>query len=626
MIVPMQRVRFLGPLEHLDDLLEVLQQLEVVHLGRFDRDTEGLEPVALSERQERRVGQLRRILDDVEAVLTAVGTPGERSRGEPLPLRRAAHLARRLRRRTDRLVAERERLEGERQALERYRQILAAFDPLLRDAGSDLVRSQLLLLRPGAEAEADRIEAELARRTGGSFELRRQALESGETALLVLVPRRLSESVEALWWEAAMEEIRVPRPLAEGASAGGLPEIDRRLSEVTDALSNTEDELADVAREHGRALRAARTEIRNLLGMLDAMPAARRTRHAFLLDGWVPEASLGRVQRRVEEAFGDRVTVEALEKETWQGDPPPVVLSNPPLFRPFEALVRPFPLPRYGSLDPTPFVAVFFPMFFGLILGDIGYGLLLAAIGLVLKWTAPEPGLRRDAASIALACAAFSVIFGWLYGELFGNLGHRLWGLEPVLFDRGEAVLPFLGLALALGFVHLVLGLVVGAVTAWRGDRRQALGRGLTALLVVGSGAALLMALEVLPAGLLTPLVIGLFVLFPVLVVVEGLIAPIELLSTLGHVLSYARIMAIGTASVMLAVVANRMVGALGSVVVGVIFALLFHLVNFALGLFSPTIHALRLHYVEFFGTFYSPGGIRYEPLSRWHPETDGAR
>jgi V/A-type H+-transporting ATPase subunit I len=103
-----------------------------------------------------------------------------------------------------------------------------------------------------------------------------------------------------------------------------------------------------------------------------------------------------------------------------------------------------------------------------------------------------------------------------------------------------------------------------------------------------------------------------------VLVAVEGVVAPIELLSTLGHVLSYARIMAIGTASVMLAVVANRMVGALGSVLVGSLFALLFHLVNFALGVFSPTLHALRLHYVEFFGTFYSPGGQQYRPLAHW--------
>src|SRR5690606_37808446 len=120
--------------------------------------------------------------------------------------------------------------------------------------------------------------------------------------------------------------------------------------------------------------------------------------------------------------------------------------------------------------------------------------------------------------------------------------------------------------------------------------------------------------------GLLTPLTVGILVIFPIMVVVEGVVAPVEFLSTLGKVLSYSRIMALGTASVMLAVVANEMSGAFGSVIVGVIFALLFHLVNFALGVMSPAIHALRLHYVEFFGNFYSPGGVAYRPFGHGTP------
>jgi V/A-type H+-transporting ATPase subunit I len=131
---------------------------------------------------------------------------------------------------------------------------------------------------------------------------------------------------------------------------------------------------------------------------------------------------------------------------------------------------------------------------------------------------------------------------------------------------------------------------------------------------------ALLAALNVLPGRFFTPAVITLLVLFPVFIAVEGVIGPIELLSTLSNVLSYVRIMALGTASVMLAVVANDLVGAVGGVFVGAIFALLFHLVNFVLGVFSPTVHALRLHYVEFFGKFYSPGGLAYQPFGHWRP------
>jgi V/A-type H+-transporting ATPase subunit I len=82
--------------------------------------------------------------------------------------------------------------------------------------------------------------------------------------------------------------------------------------------------------------------------------------------------------------------------------------------------------------------------------------------------------------------------------------------------------------------------------------------------------------------------------------------------------------MALGMASVMLAIVANRLAGAVGSAVIGFLFALLFHLVNFAIGIFGPTVHALRLHYVEFFGKFYSPGGAPYRPFAHWRQSPAG--
>jgi V/A-type H+-transporting ATPase subunit I len=211
-----------------------------------------------------------------------------------------------------------------------------------------------------------------------------------------------------------------------------------------------------------------------------------------------------------------------------------------------------------------------------------------------------------------------------LFGEFFGDVGSRL-GLKPLAFNRHEAMIPFLLLAVSLGVVHILLGMGLGIASTIRRHPREAMGRGVSMIMVILVILALLAAVKVLPKGFFTPAVIGLLVAFPALIVLEGVVAPIELLSTLGNILSYARIMALGVASVMLAVVANKMVGAIGSVAVGVLFALLFHLVNFAIALFSPTVHALRLHYVEFFGKFYSPGGVRYQPFGHWTPARPAA-
>jgi V/A-type H+-transporting ATPase subunit I len=310
--------------------------------------------------------------------------------------------------------------------------------------------------------------------------------------------------------------------------------------------------------------------------------------------------------------------VSALAAEDWAADRAPVVLHNPPLFRPFEVLIRMLPLPKYGTVDPTPFVAVFFPAFFGLIVGDVGHAVLLAALAGILRAKSKPDSTARSLSSVALACAVSTAIFGVLFGEFFGSLGHVV-GLHPV-FDREQAMTPFLMLAVALGAVHVVLGILLASISSWRrGRRREAAGRGVMLGMLVLTALALLAAVEVLPAGLLTPFVIALLTAFTVLIALEGIVAVIELVSTFGHILSYARIMALGTASLMLAVVANQMVGTMGSVLIGVIFGLLFHLVNFAIGVFSSTIHSLRLHYVEFFGAFFSPGGTYYQPLGHWH-------
>jgi V/A-type H+-transporting ATPase subunit I len=618
LILDMSRIRMLGARDRLQAVLGRVQDLGLVHLVE-PAETESLSLLGLSPEQRRHVLSVQRISDDVDVALQLVGrSPSPPKGGEAFALPDAALIAGRSRRELEALAGRSQRLEEERALILKFRPFFSAFRKI-GQSGLDLdgIRVFYLVLREDGEQELRRMRAALREALGNAYELLSQASESGESAMLLAVPAADASKAENLLSEAGVQALSLPDQFEEQSVGATIQRMQTRLEELPKDLAEVARERKQIAKERADDLARIQVSVRDHLSTIEAMEQAVVTPRAFVLEGWIPSAARPNLEDQLGESFGSQVELETVSSEEWAGDTVPVVLNNPRLFRPFEAITRMMPLPKYGTVDPTPFVAVFFPMFFGVILGDIGYGALLGSISLVLRLRSKPDTNLRSIAEIGLACALFTVVFGFLYGELFGDLGHRI-GLHAIIFNREEAFFPFLGLAIALGIVHIVLGLIVGAVTMFRGDKRRAVGKGVAALMVVLIALALMAAFGMLPDRFFTPLVIAVLVAFPILVVAEGVLAPIELVSTLGNVLSYARIMAVGTASVMMAIVANRMTGAFGGVVVGVLFALLFHLINFVLGVFTPTIHLLRLHYVEFFGKFYSPGGSQYQPFRHW--------
>ncbi len=622
----MARVRIAGPRQQLDPTLRLLQDIGDLHL---------IAPATIDGVVARPGGpwprllrHARRMLDDVDGVLAALPAGAARNspaaRPESLPP--AARRVRRLRRELAGLARASTELAEEQALLTQYRAFFEAFDPLLqRTPRWPDARASFVLLRAGAGASVVNLEKSLKSVAGAQVEMHARPLPSGETAVLMLASGSAAAQVESLLAAARLDELPAPRALGESSLLRAMPALRARLAEVEAQLRANDARRAEIAAEARPELEALQTQLHDLLLIAEAQAQIRTGELLFVIEGWMPEPALASLRARVARELGSEIVVAKVGTEPWTRGDAPVALANPRLFRPFELITRAFPLPRYGSIDPTPFVAVFFPMFFGLMLGDVGYGLLLAGIATVVRWRSRPGSTARAVSEMALGCALFTIVFGVLFGEFFGKLGASF-GMRPLAFDRENALAPFLMFTIALGVVHVVLGLVLAVIGAWRqGHRRQAMGRGLTIAMIALSALALLAAFKVLPSRLFTPAAIAVLIAFPVLIALEGIIAVVELMSAFGHILSYARIMALGTASMMLAIIANRMVGALGSALVGVTFALLFHLVNFAIGLFSPTIHALRLHYVEFFGEFYSPGGAAYRPLTHWHPASRSA-
>jgi len=352
------------------------------------------------------------------------------------------------------------------------------------------------------------------------------------------------------------------------------------------------------------------------LSLIRITAAVVQTRMCFCIYGWLAAADLKTLERALEEKFAGKVIVEETELAEKDFNRVPTALHNPMYFEPFELFTRLLPMPPYTSFDLTPFIGIFFPVFFGMMLGDIGYGILLLAVAAFVIRRFSDRKNFRDAGKILFISSLYTIVFGLLYGEFFGTLGHTLLHLKPILFHRQTSIIPMFYFAVAVGIVHIIIGLILGIIFSLRRHLRKEAVFKLINIFVILCLSTLIVSYFLPSIALLQkPLILTIGIVTPVLFIFGGLMAPLELLKNVGNIISYARIMAIGLTSVLLAYVANYMAGRIGSVWAGIMVAVLLHLFNILLGIFAPTIHSLRLHYVEFLSKFMEPGGKEFKPL-----------
>ena len=619
----MSKVEIAGPRELLLPALETIEQLGVLQLDakireRADEGVErGIRPLALDGRTLAERLFLEDLKLKIERLLELL--PAVEARESYLSPSRAinsvAALVAKHLEACETRASRREALQAELAGLDRYLVFLSTVQSLApRDA------EQAGLEYIGVEVRDPAALEQLTRVAGSVLlgaEVRTARAEDGSWFGLLTTEKELAGKLKESLRGTEIPEVRLPDYLAGLPLPGKLEAARARHGELSAELAKLEREAQEFAFAWRGMYQNVLAWMRHRLGLLRTSASVYETDRCFVLFGWMPSDGVEALRRALVERHGEAMVVEEKEILRQELEDVPVVLRNPAYFRPFELLVRLLPTPRYTSIDPTPYVGIFFPLFFGMILGDVGYGLLLLAAAAGIVAFVKRRRTLRQAGQILLASSLYTIVFGAVYGEFFGELGARWLGFEPWL-DRRTAILPMLYFALAAGAVHVTVGLVLGFAASLKGHRtREAVAR-LASLLAMLCLAGVLASYFAPVAELMRkPLLTALLVIAPVLLFTGGLLAPFELLRHVGNVISYARIMAVGLASVLLAYVANRLAGAAGSAWLGVAVAVLLHAFNIVLGVFAPTIHALRLHYVEFFSKFIETGGIKYQPLRK---------
>ncbi|RLB66470.1 MAG: ATPase [Deltaproteobacteria bacterium] len=625
MIIRMAKVEIVGPKQDLLNTLDLLhnrgvfqpdpQLLARVELAPDDR----LQALVLGENDLRERSFFQNLYERVAALLELLPKAVDRTSSlQPLPVMDILdelvdqHLTT-AREQTLLLTDCRKQVEDLQNDLVFWQ----ALEPLLSDLPLD---SNLELfgvtIRDAHQLHA--LEELLQELTQGRCHVSSATTADGSLVGLIATDREIAESMHKVLTDERVPELSLPEELAD------LPLLQRitALHELLEAedinCRKIEAQLLKLSRRWQPIYHRALTWLDERLALYRASATAYTTRLCFIVQGWMAHAEVLELRTDLNQAFDGRVVLEQhaiLEEDL---DQVPVMLRNPGYFAPFEVMSRLLPLPKYSSYDPTPLIGLFFPVFFGMILGDIGYGVILLILSVFLARHFPPQQLLSNLGKVLGVASIYTLIFGFLYGELFGDLGEVWLGLHPLWFDRGKDIMTMTVFALTVGVVHVLLGITLGALADLRRHRpRHALlklAMLLAVLLLVLALVSWLYPQSWLATG---PLLIGVGILMPILIAAEGLLAPLELLKTMGNIISYIRIMAIGFCSVLLAVVANRLGGMTGDIMVGILVAGILHAFNLLLGVFAPTVHSLRLHYVEFFGKFLDLGGRRFEPWQK---------
>lgn len=379
---------------------------------------------------------------------------------------------------------------------------------------------------------------------------------------------------------------------------------------------------------------------------LESLDKLINTDYSFVIHGWVPTKKVKELEETIAKVTNEFAVNEI---EPAEGEVPPIIIANPNLVTPFETITKMYGLPKYNGLDPTPYLSVFFIVFFALCLTDAGYGIVMFIVmALALKFVKLGDGAKKLVKLLMYGGIATTII-GALFGGWFGFLPEEAPGFLTYTAANGETLfllqrinsitdpITVLVISLALGYLQLTFGVFIKFAHEYiHGSKLDAiLDSGTWAFLLTGIAFFILTATGVLPASLGEVgkwwVILGMISLVltqgrtqknPIMKLLSGILSLYGLVGYMSDVLSYSRLLALGLATAIIALAVNVIVGLAASIpYVGWLLAIVIfiggHILNLLINALGSFIHAGRLQFVEFFGKFMEAGGTDFRPLDK---------
>jgi V/A-type H+-transporting ATPase subunit I len=664
MLLTMSKVEIVGVKTQFFQVLETLQDLGTLHLEDITKKKgpryADLIPMEMDPALEEERNLLQNLAMRNNAILAELAPPRERVSKAVLEEKYHSFQGKTLgdisamveeeESATRELISYKNELEVEMSRLSKYEPIIKKVFPLAsKVTTTEQYTSVALLIEERYKQVLDYIEHELERITGGQCDVFSARVDENTHAAILVFHKRFSEQVHNFLAAENVNQVRLPTELADKPYDEALKEIETRYQEIPPKLKKVKEDLEDISNKWYATLVSLKDYLADRIESLNAIPKFGQSGHAFVITGWMPSDQVDATRKLLEDKFEGKVEVTEEIPTHSDMEEAPSAMHNPAVVKPFEFIYLLIKPPKYGHMDPTFLVAIFFPLLFGFMLGDMGYALVL--FGAV--WLMKRIIRKRESKSVFMSLfanvlfisAISSFLFGLLYFEFFGDLLFRLLGWDPgepqwVWFytsngkpvgwpleriaQANEQIFGFLLImVICIGVLHMGAALTIGLIDGIRHhDRKHSFEKAgylmfLLGMVVIGLGLWAFKDAK----GVLVPLgavlaVVGIgFAAYG-----GGFGGGLEAALTFGNLLSYARLYGIGLASVILAEVANDLGAKFGSglmVIVGIIVAGALHTMNIALGVLSPSIQSLRLNLVESFTKFYQETDVVYKPFKR---------
>ncbi len=644
---PMSRVLLVGPRDSLDEVTEILYELKLVHLVDYKGEDE----------------------------VFKIGKPFDKAA-------RISEDLIKLRSITSILKVDKAKTPAEAEVSRDLRQSIATLELNIVEEDSSRKKTEALLsdlnlqiteLEPFAELGLnlemyrgyESLEVFVGRVTREIEGLEKVSPDheifQSENLVAIFVPKEKSDVTRDVLLRQGFSGLTIPKGTGDPQSVlAGLKEDrdkwQKRLVKINERLEKLRDRYAGF-------IVAAEKQLGVEIEKAEAPLRFATSDHTFVIDGWIPEARYDALQSKLR-VIGS-IHISKLEESP--GEESPTLLRNAKPVKPFESFVHLFSTPASKELDPTIIFAVIFPIFFGFMIGDAGYGGVWLILGIIALRKLGKGGFRDLVFAVTLG-GFFAFIFGlFLFGEAFGMpfiappptthdpnpMGwDRSLGISiPIasVFHKLENPVELILLSMLAAFVHLGCGFVFGFINEWRHKKKHAIAK--LAWLIILLGLAILITARFarwpgfgqdvyntlfgwIPQGGIVMEQMGFMSHNPIpfvsvgmliggavtLVVTESVLAPIEITGLLANVVSYARLAGVAVAKAATATAFNTIVftvaapgGAL--IIIGLLLAFVFHMLLFFLGAVSAGIQAVRLNYVEFFLKFFKGNGTRFRPF-----------